>query len=193
MCFYIYPRSMVRDTYKGPQLSRDSDIDTLLPRYGGRWRQFFRFQPRLRQNGVYIASCRYSRTGMHEENVWVNVIHVSTHAEDFEYSLTRRGSVFHQVIEFFRYFRFLPDGRCLALQCTEPPAEVVRTIEPRLQSKGFAIGSWQLHPDGLSDDHTCGRPPGPKVEVTSLLGESDGSRSASSEPLTDNVHSPSSR
>ena len=76
-----------------------------------------------------------------------------------------------QVVEFYRYFRFLPDGRCLSLQCTDAPAETVRKIDPSLRVKGFAIGTWQLHPEGLPDDSECGRPPGPKVEVTSLHGE----------------------
>lgn len=76
-----------------------------------------------------------------------------------------------QVIEFYRYFRFLPDGRCLSLRSTDAPSDIVRKIDPSMKLKGFAVGSWQLYPEGLPDDEELQRPPGPKVEITHLFGE----------------------
>jgi F-box protein 9 len=85
---------------------------------------------------------------MHEENVWVRVVHV---------------------VEFYRSLRFLPDGRTLSLLTTDAPSQTIRKMEPNLRGvKGFAIGKWTLHPQGLADDQLYSRPAGPKIIVDDL-------------------------
>lgn len=115
--------------------------------YDNDWRTTFVEQPRVRLNGAYIAACHYTRPGMHEENVWIRVVHV---------------------VEFYRSLRFLPDGRTLSLLTTDAPSQTVRKMEPSLRVKGFAIGTWKLHPKGLADDELYSRPPGPKIVVDDL-------------------------
>ncbi|KDN45895.1 hypothetical protein K437DRAFT_274098 [Tilletiaria anomala UBC 951] len=143
-------RRLVEHVYKTPQLLPETKPAVWHRQVAPRWREAYIKHPRVRFNGVYIASCQYTRPGVNEENVWIKVIHV---------------------IEFYRYFRFLPDGRCLSLRTTDPPTEVVRKIDPSLRVNGFAIGSWQLYPDGLEDDKLFGRPPGPKLQITHLYDE----------------------
>lgn len=65
-------------------------LESLYSRHSKSWRSVFINEPRLRLNGTYISSCHYTRSGMSEESVWVNVIHV---------------------VEFYRSLRFLPDGK----------------------------------------------------------------------------------
>lgn len=84
---------------------------------------------------------------MHESNVWIRVVHL---------------------VEYYRSIRFLPDGRALSLLTTEVPADTVRHMEPSFKSKGFSIGKWELHPNGLHDDEAFGRREGPKVLVEDL-------------------------
>ncbi|PWN43179.1 hypothetical protein IE81DRAFT_322693 [Ceraceosorus guamensis] len=145
-------KDIVKATYFPPQLPEATDHDSLLDMHGGRhWRDVFVHQPRLRLNGVYIASCRYTRQGLNAENRWVNVLHL---------------------VEFYRSLRFLPDGRALSLLTTDVPADTVRRMEPGLRSKGFAIGRWKLMPYGLADDEEEARPPGPKVIIEDLKDRS---------------------
>ncbi|PWN88437.1 hypothetical protein FA10DRAFT_268629 [Acaromyces ingoldii] len=140
-------RSIVRETYYPPQIPAKVKLAQLVQEHDDDWRTTFVEQPRLRLNGAYIASYHYTRPGMHEDNVWIRVVHV---------------------VEFYRTLRFLPDGRTLSLLTTDAPSETVRKMEPSLKSKGFAIGRWSLHPKGLDDDAEAGRPPGPKVVVEDL-------------------------
>ncbi|CEH17394.1 F-box protein FBX9 [Ceraceosorus bombacis] len=163
-------KDIVKATYFPPQLPEPTDHDSLLDMHGGRhWRDVFVHQPRLLLNGVYIASCRYTRQGLNAENRWVNVLHL---------------------VEFYRSLRFLPDGRALSLLTTDVPADTVRhgralsllttdvpadtvrRMEPGLRCKGFAIGRWKLMPYGLADDEEEARPPGPKVIIEDLKDRS---------------------
>ncbi|WFD20495.1 hypothetical protein MCAP1_002739 [Malassezia caprae] len=95
------------------------------------WRDAFVHEPRVRMNGTYIATCEYTQQGLSVENVWVRVLHK---------------------VEFFRYLRFFPNGRCLSWLTTEPPSEAVRQLVPGLRTKGCAAGRWHM----LVDD---GAPP----------------------------------
>lgn len=141
-------RLIVRETYFPPQIPSKLPLLSLAAAHNNDWRTTFVEQPRLRLNGAYIAACHYTRAGMHEENVWVRVVHV---------------------VEFYRSLRFLPDGRTLSLLTTDAPSQTVRKMEPSLRGvKGFAIGNWTLHPQGLADDDLYARPPGPKVIVDDL-------------------------
>jgi len=87
------------------------------------WRDAFVHEPRVRMNGTYIATCEYTQQGLSVENVWVRVLHK---------------------VEFFRYLRFFPNGRCLSWLTTESPADAVRQLVPGLRTKGCAAGRWHM-------------------------------------------------
>ncbi|WFD27862.1 hypothetical protein MNAN1_002870 [Malassezia nana] len=87
------------------------------------WRDAFVHEPRVRMNGTYIATCQYTQQGLSVENVWVRVLHT---------------------VQFFRYLRFFPNGRCLSWLTTEAPADAVRQLVPGLRAKGCAAGRWHL-------------------------------------------------
>ena len=140
-------RDIVYETYFPPILDGSISLSSLWEQHHRDWRTVFVNQPRVRLNGCYIAACHYARPGMSEESAWIRVVHV---------------------VEFYRSIRFLPDGRCLSLLTTDPPSETVRKLEPSLRTKGFAIGKWELFPNGLQDDQYEHRPPGPKVVVEDL-------------------------
>lgn len=95
------------------------------------WRDAFVHEPRVRMNGTYIATCAYTQQGLSVENVWVRVLHK---------------------VEFYRYLRFFPNGRCLSWLTTDAPSEAVRQLVPGLRTKGLAAGRWHM----LLDD---GAPP----------------------------------
>lgn len=108
-------RAIAQETYIPP-------LPELDARLACSWRDAFVHEPRVRMNGAYIATCQYIQQGMSEENVWVHVLHV---------------------VEFFRYLRFFPNGRCISWLTTERPADVVHRLEPGLRAKGCATGRWQ--------------------------------------------------
>ncbi|KAL9935511.1 hypothetical protein V8E36_005859 [Tilletia maclaganii] len=114
-------------------IAGDDDLllSALYAQHSSDWRTLYLEHPRIRLNGCYIASCRYTRAGMSEENVWISVVHV---------------------VEFFRSIRFLPDGSCLSLLSTEPPGETVRRMEPGWRRKGLCVGKWRLFPWGLPEE-----------------------------------------
>lgn len=70
------------------------------------WRRMFIFQPRLRLDGCYISLVRYPRLG-ESANPWYTPTHYVT---------------------YFRYLRFLKDGRCVSFTSTEEPRVVVRSL-----------------------------------------------------------------
>ncbi|MCO5566119.1 hypothetical protein L7F22_019795 [Adiantum nelumboides] len=141
-------KMIVYETFYPPQIPQRISINTLLTeKHRNDWRTLFIDQPRVRMNGAYIASYQYTRPGVHEENVWVRVIHV---------------------VKFYRSIRFLPDGRVLSFTTTDPPQDTVRKMDPAFYAKGFATGRWTMHPDGLADDEILGRPKGAKIVIDDL-------------------------
>lgn len=141
-------KMIVYETFYPPQIPQRISISTLLTeKHRNDWRTLFIDQPRVRMNGAYIASYQYTRPGVHEENVWVRVIHV---------------------VKFYRSIRFLPDGRVLSFTTTDPPQDTVRKMDPAFYAKGFATGRWTMHPDGLADDEILGRPKGAKIVIDDL-------------------------
>lgn len=141
-------KMIVYETFYPPQIPQRISINNLLTeKHRNDWRTLFIDQPRVRMNGAYIASYQYTRPGVHEENVWVRVIHV---------------------VRFYRSIRFLPDGRVLSFTTTDPPQDTVRKMDPAFYAKGFATGRWTMHPDGLADDEILGRPKGAKIVIDDL-------------------------
>ncbi|XP_008320269.1 F-box only protein 9 [Cynoglossus semilaevis] len=83
------------------------------------WRVMFLQRPRVRFDGIYISKTTYIRQG--------------------EQSLDGFYRAWHQV-EFYRYFRFFPDGYVLMLNTPEDPLSVVpclRSRNPRMDSVLF--------------------------------------------------------
>ncbi|CAN9499918.1 unnamed protein product [Ophioblennius macclurei] len=83
------------------------------------WREMFLQRPRVRFDGVYISKTSYIRQG--------------------EESLDGFYRAWHHV-EYYRYFRFFPDGQVIMLTTPEDPLSVVprlRTKNPRVDAVLF--------------------------------------------------------
>jgi F-box protein 9 len=85
-------------------------------------------------DGVFIAVVTYLRRG-ESSNAWTSPTHLVT---------------------FYRYLRFYPTGLVLSLLTVDPPATVVKMLNPTLRVQGLTIGRWRLRGDevecwGLED------------------------------------------
>jgi F-box protein 9 len=111
--------------YKPPQIPYPETILDLVKTYGVDFRRLYIETPRVRLDGVYIAVCRYLRSGR-SDNAWVNVI--------------------HEII-YHRYLRFFPDGTVVSLLTSDqiPPREIIPILSPSLRMKGLSTGFWELH------------------------------------------------
>jgi len=104
------------------------------------WRRMFIYQPRLRLDGCYISLVRYPRLG-ESANPWYTPTHFVT---------------------YYRYLRFLQDGRCVSFTSTDEPRLVVRSLgwgatsssstsgEPAAAARplpGLLFGLWSLDHD----------------------------------------------
>ncbi|KAG6865162.1 hypothetical protein C0991_004772 [Blastosporella zonata] len=118
-------RELVVDTYNPPQVTDIQVITAILERCLYDYRRVYMEQPRVRLDGVYIATCHYVRPGL-SENSWVNINHLIT---------------------YHRYLRFFPNGQVLSLLANEEytPQQVIPLLKPTLRMKqGFYIGTWHL-------------------------------------------------
>ena len=70
------------------------------------YHSMFRLRPRIRFNGLYIATANYTRPGAASTNTitWSSPVHIVT---------------------YYRYLRFYRDGTCISLLTTTEPADVV--------------------------------------------------------------------
>ncbi|KDR80711.1 hypothetical protein GALMADRAFT_91284 [Galerina marginata CBS 339.88] len=117
-------RKLVRRTYQPPQIT---DYEVIIPVIEGfRWdfRRVYIEHPRLRLDGVYIATCHYVRPGL-SENSWVNTSHLIT---------------------YHRYLRFYPNGQVLSLLANEEhtPQQIIPVLKPTLRMNGLFFGQWKL-------------------------------------------------
>ncbi|KAG2365015.1 hypothetical protein BDR07DRAFT_1481870 [Suillus spraguei] len=112
-------RDFVHLAYKPPQIADDESITDIMELYNSDYRRAYIEHPRLRLDGVYIAT-----DGLQRER-WVNVTHHIT---------------------YHRYLRFFPNGEVLSLLANEEwePQTVVPMLKPNLRMKGFYIGNWSL-------------------------------------------------
>ncbi|CAG8679704.1 11953_t:CDS:2, partial [Ambispora leptoticha] len=94
----------------------------VMKKYGNDWRRMFIERPRIRYDGVYIATCYYLRPGS-AENVWNQPIHL---------------------VSYYRFLRFLPDGTCIKLQSFHEPKTIVRNFGTGYNSKDLLIGRWEF-------------------------------------------------
>ncbi|TFK53425.1 hypothetical protein OE88DRAFT_1655559, partial [Heliocybe sulcata] len=117
-------RDFVYETYKPPQVPRESYMKTLMQTYRYDYRRTYVEQPRVRMDGVYIAVCHYVRAGL-SQNAWVNISHLIT---------------------FHRFLRFFPNGQVISLLANEEmsPQQVIPLLKSSLRMKGTTIGNWRL-------------------------------------------------
>ncbi|CEQ40293.1 SPOSA6832_01928 [Sporobolomyces salmonicolor] len=119
------------------QIKREESAQELVKLHGNDWRRFYIEHPRIRLDGVYISVVTYLRRGE------VQSVYAPTH-----------------LITFYRYirslYRFYHHGLVVSLLTTDPPANVVRRLNPSLQMQGLTLGRWRLRGDlvelwGLED------------------------------------------
>ncbi|KAI8911809.1 hypothetical protein EDD86DRAFT_217727 [Gorgonomyces haynaldii] len=96
---------------------QERDLSLCLPDFKSDWFSLWRDLPQLRQDGVYISKVSYIRPGYNAES-YTQPLHLVT---------------------YFRYIRFLKNGRCMLVTSTSPPNEVV----PQLSHfKGTIATHW---------------------------------------------------
>ncbi|XP_037949386.1 F-box only protein 9 [Teleopsis dalmanni] len=96
-------------TLNNPTLEIDDTIEDIiqLPQYSS-WRQMFIERERLLFNGCYISKTKYLRMG---ENSFQDQFYRPV-----------------QLVEYFRYLRFLPDGTVLMLTTADEPVQGVTRL-----------------------------------------------------------------
>ena len=96
--------------------------------YGGDWRRMLIERPRIRFDGVYIATCHYLRPGVNDYS-WNTPIHMVT---------------------YFRFVRFYPSGQCITVLTTSEPRDVVHSISWSAMAgvKGVSDGVWKMSETG---------------------------------------------
>ncbi|BFZ58346.1 hypothetical protein PYCC9005_005408 [Savitreella phatthalungensis] len=88
------------------------------------WQRMFCDKPRVRYDGIYIATCHYTRPGTRDNSLsWSSPIHLIT---------------------YFRYIRFYSDGAVLTLLTTAEPKDVVHDVDLGSKVKGIQRGTWQM-------------------------------------------------
>ena len=99
-----------------------------IPEYNNDWRKMLIERPRLRFDGIYIATCHYLRPGVNDY-IWNTPIHMVT---------------------YFRFIRFYPEGRCITVLTTLEPKDVVHhvTWTGSRGLKGVSHGVWRMSESG---------------------------------------------
>ncbi|KAG6833000.1 hypothetical protein H0H87_012586 [Tephrocybe sp. NHM501043] len=117
-------RELVGATYNPPQVADVTELTAVLERCLYDYRRVYIEHPRVRIDGVYIATCHYIRPGL-SENPWSNMNHLIT---------------------YHRYLRFFSNGQVLSLLTNEEksPQEVIPILKPTLRMQGLQVGTWHL-------------------------------------------------
>ncbi|XP_012215867.1 F-box only protein 9 isoform X1 [Linepithema humile] len=90
------------------------------------WRDMYLHRPRLRYNGCYISKTSYIRDG---ENNFQDRFYRPWH-----------------LVEYYRYFRFFPEGRVLMLTSTDEAQSCVNSLRNRVpRNPSVLIGHYRLH------------------------------------------------
>ncbi|XP_076301269.1 F-box only protein 9 [Lasioglossum baleicum] len=90
------------------------------------WREMYLLRPRLRYNGCYISKTSYIRHG--------------------ENSFQDRFYRPWQLVEYFRYLRFFPEGKVLMLTSTDEAQACVNAMKSRIpRNPSVLIGHYRLH------------------------------------------------
>ncbi|SCV67584.1 BQ2448_5195 [Microbotryum intermedium] len=119
-------RDLCRRVYVDPYQTQE-EASQIVAQHGMDWRRSFIEHPRLRFDGAFISVVTYLRRG--ENSSWYSPTHLIT---------------------FYRYLRFYPNGLVLSLLTVDPPAAVVRTLNPALRTKGLTFGRWELRGDHVN-------------------------------------------
>lgn len=134
LCFKTYAQQAYK--HDGIKLSADSAEmhyahmleQECRSRYHDHWQTMFIEKPRIRFDGIYIATCHYTRPGVREESlVWTSPFYLVT---------------------YFRFLRFYNDGKCLSLLTTTEPKDIVHDIHRNARIKGLYTGSWSITNEG---------------------------------------------
>ncbi|KAI8335127.1 hypothetical protein BC941DRAFT_431310 [Chlamydoabsidia padenii] len=91
----------------GKTLADSQRIQSAHVQHYGSWYHMYIQRPRIRYDGVYIATCHYIRPGT-SDTAWNQPIHLVT---------------------YYRYLRFFTDGKVIIHVTTEEPAQVVSRLD----------------------------------------------------------------
>ncbi|KAI8146151.1 hypothetical protein BJV82DRAFT_600692 [Fennellomyces sp. T-0311] len=94
--------------------------------YDGYWFRMFIERPRLRFDGVYISVCQYTRPGI-SDNSWIHPV---------------------QLVTYYRYLRFFPDGTMIKYLSTDQPADVVRLLTSDFSRRQVFHGRFRIEDSG---------------------------------------------
>lgn len=141
---------------------RDRPVPTLreimLGRYGS-WRALFLDAPRVRTDGVYVS--QNFRPAHSRFSTGVRGLKPKKHAEKSSGGSNRERAesyadysrALNARIPFYRYLRFLPDGRVVTLDVVDTPQETIpnmRSVDRADQRyNNLAIGLYEQLPDGV--------------------------------------------
>ncbi|CCE93219.1 SCF ubiquitin ligase complex subunit HRT3 TDEL_0F04080 [Torulaspora delbrueckii] len=76
------------------------------------------------------------------QGIYISIVNYLRHGANAEGSLSLINPI--QMITYYRYFRFYPDGRCLRLVTTDEPSHVVSHFSDKTTPKGSEICRWSL-------------------------------------------------
>ncbi|KAH8552965.1 hypothetical protein BGW37DRAFT_518933 [Umbelopsis sp. PMI_123] len=103
-------------------------LDFVNRAYNGNWLRMFIERPRIRFEGIYIATCHYLRPGSSETS-WYQPIHFVT---------------------YYRYLRFFPDGTIIKYLSTDEPMYVVRNITRDFRARQVFHGRYDIDGDKVT-------------------------------------------
>jgi F-box protein 9 len=120
LCEHVY------HTHNIPkEISDQFQLDIVNRAYNGNWLRMFIERPRIRFEGIYIATCHYLRPGI-SDTAWNQPIHLVT---------------------YYRYLRFFPDGTMIKYLSTDEPIHVVRNITKHFKAKQVFHGRYEIEGD----------------------------------------------
>ncbi|KAI8579909.1 hypothetical protein K450DRAFT_239690 [Umbelopsis ramanniana AG] len=120
LCEHVY------HTHNIPkEISDQFQLDIVNRAYNGNWLRMFIERPRIRFEGIYIATCHYLRPGI-SDTAWNQPIHLVT---------------------YYRYLRFFPDGTIVKYLSTDEPVHVVRNITKHFKAKQVFHGRYEIEGD----------------------------------------------
>ncbi|KAG5643096.1 hypothetical protein DXG03_001560 [Asterophora parasitica] len=127
-------RDLVTGTYIPPQVADVDDMTPVLERCRYDFRRVYIEHPRVRLDGVYIATCHYVWVIVNL-NLTITVILTLLSCTAVLASARTLGSM-----------RFLPNGQVLSLLANEEntPQQVIPLLKSTLRMKGLYIGTWHL-------------------------------------------------
>lgn len=126
---YIYHKQHYDET--SLELNHISDLRTLEhDLWNSDYEKMLKHRPYIKFEGVYISVVNYLRHGVNAEGSQSLISPI-------------------QMITYYRYFRFYPDGRCLRLVTTEEPSQVVPHFSIDVPPRRSEICRWSL---GLEDN-----------------------------------------